>query len=367
MSLGGGQTCGCRDRPASPPGPSIGPEPLPFEAGPPTFHPTVAALLITGATGFVGSHLTEAIARRGLKARALVRTTSDVSVLERHGIERVIGDLTDPGSLRDALGDADTVLHLAAATRALHPAGFDAVNAEGTRRLVAALEADGTRRRLVYLSSLAAVGPTADRPVTAEDEPRPVTAYGRSKLAGERAALASDALSVAVLRAPAVYGPGDRDLLTFFRVVERGVLPVIGSPERRLQFIHVDDLAEGLLAAAASEAEGIFHVAEPRAYSWSEVLELLAAAVGRRGVRVHIPERAVLWAGSVSERVSRARGRAAIFDRDKAREVIAPGWLCETTRAREELGWEAGIPLEAGLRETAAWYRAYDWLRPVRE
>jgi dihydroflavonol-4-reductase len=325
----------------------------------------VAGILITGATGFVGSHLIEALARHGLRARALVRETSDVALLERHGIERVIGDITDPASLRRAVAAADTILHLAAATRALRPATFHAVNAGGTRRLVEAIQADGRPRRLVYLSSLAAAGARESRPVRPDDEPRPLTAYGRSKLEGERACLDAAGLSVAVLRPPAVYGPRDRDLLTFFRLAERGILPLVGAAGRPLQFIHARDLAEAVLAAASSEATGIFHVAEPRSYTWSEVLDLVAAAVGRRGVRVRVPTPLLRGAAAATEAVSHLRGAPAIFDRDKAREVLAPGWICETDRARRELGFEAATPLAEGLRETAAWYRAYDWLRPV--
>lgn len=325
----------------------------------------MAGILITGATGFVGSHLIEALARHGLRARALVRETSDDALLKRYGFERVIGDLTDAGSLRRAVADAGTVLHLAAATRALRPAGFEAVNAEGTRRLVDAMTAGGGGRRLVYLSSLAAVGPRGDRPVVPADEPRPLTAYGRSKLEGERAALAAESLSTAVLRAPAVYGPRDRDLLTFFRLARRGVLPSVGSPDRRLQFVHARDLAEGVLAAALGQARGVFHIAEARAYTWSEVLDLLSAAVGRNGVRVPVPAVAVRMAAALAEGFARVRGKPGIFDRDKALEVLAPGWLCETEAARRALGFEAKTPLPEGLRETAEWYRAYDWLEPA--
>ena len=327
----------------------------------------MGALLITGATGFVGSQLIEALARHGSRARALVRKTSDLALLERHGVEVVVGDMTAPATLRRAVEGTDTVLHLAAATRALRPATFHAVNGEATARLVEAMEADGRRRRLVYLSSLAAAGPRDDRPVQPDDLPRPVTSYGRSKLEGERAALGSATLSVAVLRAPAVYGPRDRDLLPFFRLAQRGVVPVVGSPDRRLQLIHVGDLADGVLAAAGSEATGIFHIAEPRAYRWAEVLDLLEAAVGRRGLRVPVPGPLVRAAAAVAGAAARLRGRPVIFDRDKAREILAPGWLCETDRARRELGFEARVPLGEGLRETAAWYRAYGWLPRVRE
>ena len=121
------------------------------------------------------------------------------------------------------------------------------------------------------------------------------------------------------------------------------------------------------MAAAAGQATGIFHIAEPRAYAWSEVLDHLARAVGRQGVRVRVPAPMLQVGAALTELVSRARGKPAIFDRDKALEVLAPGWVCETEGARRALGFEAKVPLEEGLRETAAWYRANDWLEPVRE
>ncbi|MDX1674127.1 MAG: NAD-dependent epimerase/dehydratase family protein, partial [Longimicrobiales bacterium] len=311
-------------------------------------------LLITGATGFVGSHVVETLASRGERARALVRESSDTSLLERHGFETVVGSLSDEASLRRAVDGADAVLHLAAATRALDEATFHRVNAQGTANLVAAMEATGGRGRLVYLSSMAAVGPARDRPVRPDDEPRPLTAYGRSKLAGERA-VRDTTREAAVIRAPAVYGPGDRDLLIFFRLARLGVLPAVGPTDRRVQMIHAADLAGALLAGVGARASGVYHVAEPRAYAWAEVLERVGEAVGRGGVRIPVPAAIVKVAAAISEGVSRVTGRPVIFDRDKAKELLAE-WVCETDRARDELGFEASIPLDRGLRDTVAWY-----------
>jgi nucleoside-diphosphate-sugar epimerase len=323
----------------------------------------VVDILITGATGFVGSHLVEALGRRGLKARALVRTTSDVSILKRFGVERVVGDLGDTDALRRAVADVDTVVHLAAATRALRPATFHEVNGAGTLRLLEAMEADGGGRRMVYLSSLAAVGPAGGRPVRPEDEPRPLTTYGRSKLEGERHALGRDATAVAVLRPPAVYGPRDRELLPFFRFARYGLLPVIGSVDRRLQMVHVRDLAEALVRAAeAREATGIFHIAEPTAYTWGEMLDHMARAVGRRGVKVRVPAAVLKAAAGGTQVAARMSRRPAVFDGEKALELLAAGWTCETDGAREALGFETSIPLADGLRETASWYRAHGWM-----
>lgn len=254
------------------------------------------------------------------------------------------------------------MLHLAAATRALDEETFFRVNVEGTRRLAEAMEADGGRRRLVYLSSLAAVGPSRGRPVHPDDEPRPLTAYGRSKLEGEREIRDRPAIDAVVLRPPAVYGPRDRDLLIFFRLARWGFLPVAGPADRKVQLIHAADLAEALLAAVdAREADGVYHVAEPVAYGWGDVLDLMGAAVGRAGRRVRVPEAVLRAAAAASEAVARVTRRPAIFDREKARELLA-GWTCETESARRELGFEASVPLADGLRETAGWYRERNWL-----
>ena len=318
-------------------------------------------ILITGATGFVGAHLVEVLAARGARARALVRETSDVSLLERYGFETVVGDLSDPSSLRRAVSGTRRVFHLAAATRALDAETFHRVNASGTENLVAAIEAEGGHQRLVYLSSMAAAGPSNGRPARPGDAPRPLTPYGRSKLAGETAVLEAG-LDAAVIRAPAVYGPGDRDLLVFFRLARLGVLPVVGPADRRVQLIHVTDLAGALVGAAeARGATGVYHVAEPRWYTWGEVLAVMAEAVGRRGIRVPVPGALVRAAAAVTEGVSRVTGRPVIFDRDKARELLAE-WLCNTEKARRELGFEASVPLADGLDETAAWYRENGWL-----
>ncbi len=320
-------------------------------------------LLITGATGFVGSHLVEALARGGTRARALVRPSSDTSLLERHDITPVIGSLQDVDSLRRALGDASVVVHLAAATRALTEADFHRVNARGTERLLDAMEADGGRRRMVYLSSLAAVGPTRGRPVRPDDDPHPLTPYGRSKLEGERAALSREGMDVAVLRPPAVYGPRDRDLFTFFRMARWHVLPTAGPSDRPMQLVYAPDLADAITAAAEpGAATGVFHVAEPREYPWSEVIRLVGAAVDRRTVVVRVPDVLVKAAATLTEALARRAGRAVIFDRAKARELLAPGWTCETESARLGLGFEAPTPLAEGLEKTARWYRANGWL-----
>lgn len=325
----------------------------------------VAPVLVTGATGFVGWHVVEALVRAGLPIRALVRRTSDTQRLRQVGAELVVAELTDEAALRQAALQTSAVVHLAALTRARSEAEYHRVNAEGTAVLArAAAGTDTEPRRFVYLSSLAAVGPApAGSPVGLGDTPRPLTAYGRTKLAGEQALLEQAGITPLILRAPAVYGPRDRDLYRFFRLAARGVLPVPSGPERPLQLIHVADLAEAVVRAVqVPAASGIVHVADAVSYTWESVARMVAQAVGRDARVVRVPAGLISVAAAASENLARWSGRATIFNRDKALELLAPGWLCETEAAREKLGFEARIPLADGLRETARWYRNEGWL-----
>jgi nucleoside-diphosphate-sugar epimerase len=332
-------------------------------------------VLVTGATGFVGSHLVDAILSDPTMddsafpcslLRVLVRRTSNLQRLEGRDVEQVTGDLSDLSSLREATNGVEVVLHLGALTRASNERVFHAANADGTRNLLDAAIQAGSCRRFVYVSSLAAAGPAPDgRPITAEDQPRPLTAYGRSKLAGEKACrdVRGD-LPVVILRPPAVYGPRDTDLLTFFKLAAWGLLPVPTGPGRPIQMIHVQDLTRAVLAAAAlGTPSGLYHVAEDSAYPWGEILRLMSAAVGRKGHEIPIPQGLLKVAGTLTGAMGRMTGRPQVFDRDKVRELLAPGWLCDTSAAREEMGFSAGIPLERGLEETARWYREKGWIR----
>lgn len=321
-------------------------------------------ILLTGATGFVGSHAAEAFAREGFEVRALVRSRDRAGALERLGIELRDGSLEDEAALRAACKGMNTVVHLAALTHARSEEEYESANVTGTRRLRNAAREAGAGR-FVYLSSLAAVGPAIDgRGVRADDAPRPLTQYGRSKLAGERVCIeAAGPMEILILRAPAVYGPRDTDLYHFFKLARRGVIPVPTGPARMLQMVHVLDLARALvLATRADAATGVYHIAESRSYTWEQMGRAVGDAVGRRVRVVRVPAALMAGLAAVSESAARLAGRSSIFNRDKARELLAPGWLCETDAARAALNFEADIPLADGLRLTAQWYREQGWL-----
>lgn len=321
--------------------------------------------LVTGATGFVGSHLVERLATGGWQVRALVRETSDTRILEELGIERWTGDLRNESSLRGAVAGVDVVFHLAAATAARDDAGYEASNVEGTVTLAEAIAAaDPPPRRLVYVSSYAACGPASEGgPRRVVDTPAPLTAYGRTKLAGEAVAggLSSRGVEVVVIRAPVVYGPGDRALVPYFRLIRSGFAPVPNGGRSRLHMIYAPDLAR-MLEAAADVAPGTYAVAGPGIHRWSDVVSAIAEAMGRRPVRISLPAPLVRLAARITQGVGAATGRAVAFNREKAEEMLASAWVCDLTGSETMLPPEQATPLREGISRTVRWYIRRGWL-----
>lgn len=320
--------------------------------------------LITGATGFVGGHLAERLAAEGWRVRALVRGTSDTTRLRALGAELATGSLDDADAIAAACDGADTVFHLAARTAAPSEAEFVRANAEGTRNVARGAVRTGTRpRRLVYLSSYAACGPSIDgRPRRMEETPRPLTAYGRTKLEGEAAAREAEAagIELLVLRSPSVYGPGDRAFLPVFRLAKRALAPIPTGPVRRLHMLYVHDLVRAL-ANAAGAPPGTYAVAEPVAHAYEELVDAIGRAVrGRPPLHVPVPAPLLKAAGAATDRLGGVIRTGGVFSREKADEMLAEGWVCDLTGSHELL--PRATPLAEGVAETARWYREKGWI-----
>ena len=325
-------------------------------------------VLVTGGTGFIGSHLVEALLAQGHEVRCLVRDTRRLGWIS--GLPSVTiaqGGMDEPRSLLESLRGVDQVYHVAGLTRVRAAREFFRVNAEGTRNLVhACLEAPRGPRRLVHLSSLAAVGPMPMATACAEDvSPRPVSPYGWSKLQGEAAVLgARDRLHVTVLRPPVVYGPRDRGVLEVARWVARGLLPMPAGPSRTLSLCYVQDLVTALLAAGEAKVPSgeIFHVAGEGAFTWEQVGEALGEALGVRPTPLRIPVPILLALATGADAWAWFAGRPGYFSRGKVREA-AGHWLCDTGKARRQLGVVPNVGLRKGAALTVKWYREAGWLQ----
>ena len=319
-------------------------------------------VLLTGGTGFVGRHVAAALVREGAVVRCLVRSTSAFKHLEALGAELRFGSLDDAASLREACTACDVILHVAGATKVTREDDFLRVNRDGTRRLLDAAGHGGARPPFVLVSSLAACGPSRPgAPLVEADEPRPVSAYGRSKLAGEEVVRAS-ALPWVITRPPVVYGPGDRDVYSFFRLASLHLAPRIGGGERTLSMMHVSDFAAGLIRAAAAPAGSTYFLSDPEPYRLCDVLETVADVMGKRVLPLRIPFLFVRLGAFLSEVFGKLTGKAVIFNRDKIRELRHAHWACRSDKAAAELGFRCSLGLTAGIKQTAAWYREAGWL-----
>ncbi len=324
-------------------------------------------VLVTGGTGFIGSHLVEALLGRGHEVRCLVRDSRRLGWIA--GLPSVTiaqGDLDNPRSLRESTQGVDQVYHVAGLTRARTAREFLRINGEGTRHMVQAyVDTPGGPRRLIHLSSLAAAGPMPMSTAYAEDvSPRPVSPYGRSKLNGEAAVLAvRDRLHVTVLRPSAVYGPRDRGVLAIARWVSRGFLPMPAGPPWTLSLCHIQDLVTAILAAGEANVSSgeIFHVAGDEAFTWEQVGNALGEALGVRPKHVRIPVPMLLSLATVADAWGWVTGRPGYFSRGKVREA-AGHWLCDTSKARRQLGVVPRVGLAEGAAITVKWYREAGWL-----
>jgi nucleoside-diphosphate-sugar epimerase len=320
-------------------------------------------LLVTGGTGFIGSHLVDRLAGEGRPVRCLVRRTSQVSKLPR-GVELAYADLASGQGLPEALRGVDTIIHLAGVTKARVPADYQAGNTTATLGL---LRAAGDIRRLVHVSSLAAAGPSMSGGQLDEDgPPHPISEYGRSKLAAEQAVRQSPLWpKTIIVRPPVVYGPRDTDVYQVIRAATRGWIPRIGRAERRFSLIYVADLVAGLLAAAEPQhpAGRTYFIAHPEPVSWEQFGHTVARLAGRTARTITVPEGVAYAVGLWGELWTRLSGKPGVLSRDKVADACCPGWVCDPRRAQRELGIRAATSLEEGLRCTLQWYREAGWLK----
>jgi nucleoside-diphosphate-sugar epimerase len=318
-------------------------------------------ILVTGGTGFIGTHLLERLAATGAGVRALVRRGRVARILPA-GVETFYGDLASGEGVREALRGADAVIHLAGVTKALRTADYYTGNVEATRQLARGLADTGAR--FVHVSSLAAIGP-AEAGVAVEEDtlPHPMTHYGKSKLEAEHV-VRELAPGAVIVRPAVVYGPRDTDVLQLLKSISKGLVLEIAGGERWISAIYVKDLVAGLLAAVASPraAGRSYFLAHAKPVSWGELGGAAAAIMGRRPRIVKLPFAVAQAIGACGEAWARLTGRPGIISREKVAEARCMAWTCDTRRATAELGFVAPTGLDAGLAATLAWYKEAGWL-----
>ncbi len=325
-------------------------------------------VLVTGASGLVGSHLVELLNQSGARVRILARKTSNLRWVEGIDFEKHIGDVTQaPEELLPAVEGVEVVYHVAGCVKALRKKTFFEVNAQGTGNLLqACLSLQTPPRRFVLVSSAGAAGPSpTDAALTEDVPPRPLTPYGWSKLAAEELAREyMDRLSITILRPAAIYGPRDTELLPAFQAVKSGLAARLGVAPRRFNMCHVRDVARAVMLAGSVEAagSGTFLVGGQNT-DQSELVAAIAKAIGKKRVySPPVPGFLIYFAALLSSAVGQVTRRPRIFTWENAPRLLARNWTMDISKARRVLGYRPDYDLDTGVRDAIDWYRKNDLL-----
>ena len=321
--------------------------------------------LVTGGTGFIGSHLVESLIQDGWKIRCLIRETSSRRFLGHNEIEFAIGTLDDKTSLINSLKDVSTVFHLAGKINGKTREDFFKTNQQGTRNLLeAVLESKVNLDQFILVSSLAAAGPSPDGHLLNEDEsPRPVSFYGESKLAAEREAEHfSNDIPITIVRPPAVYGPRDTETLRLIKLAGSRLRCIPGGNKNIFSALHVSDMVDALrLASQRTDRRlRVYFIGDGKEYNWREAFSIIRENLKKSSFTITLPWGLALATIKILARLF-PRSTAGFY-LDKINEMNHNYWVCNINRARDELGFKPQYNLEHGLQETIRWYQTKGWL-----
>ena len=318
-------------------------------------------VLLTGASGFVGSIVARKLLQKESEVFCLVRSTSNLRWIADLDINVIYGSLDDKLSLKAALKDVDYVYHLAGVTKANDLEEYDRGNYWGTKNLIDTIVEEKLKlKRFMFTSSQAAFG-SGDSltPIDENHTPEPLTFYGESKLKAQKYVEQHfNKIPSTILIPSAVYGPRDTDVLEFFKTVKMGIIPRLQGKEKYASMIHVNDLAEGIIAAVESENTigQSYFMSNPKPYGWSEISRITLDYLGKRAISVNIPLLVVQGLAFFTEVYSKISKKPSIVSRQKIIEMKQDFWICSPNKAKKDFGWQAKIDIEQGIKETLSWY-----------
>jgi nucleoside-diphosphate-sugar epimerase len=321
-------------------------------------------IFVTGGTGFIGSHLVDALLLdpRITEVRCMVR--SDLKWLSGKRITPISASLSDLNKLEEALQGVDTVYHLAGMVMAPTYESLHKVNVDGTESLLLMAQKCGVKR-VIVASSLAAVGPSNGKALDETDAFSPVSNYGRSKKNMEIMISALKlSMPVTIIRPPAVFGPREDQILSFFKSAAKGFAPIVGDGNNPLvSMVYVKDLIEGFLVAAKEDSPGIrtYFITGQRDYSWNEIVEATSLALSKKVRIVKLKAEWVQKAGTIAENVLKPFGIYPVVNKEKAQELVLE-WRCSSKKAQNELAYSAKYSLSNAIAETVDWYKRHHWI-----
>ncbi len=323
--------------------------------------------VVTGANGFVGSHLVDHLLEKNYEVRCIVRKSSDLKWLNGKDIKIFDCGLLDIEGMSKAFQNADYIYHVAGVVKSKKPEGYFKGNVDTTKALLdAACMNVSTLKRVLVVGSLTTVGPsTNETPADENIIPKPITTYGRSKLAQEELANSyKGKLPITICRAPAVYGERDTEIFIFFQTFNKGLMTTIGFDRKVISLIHVRDLVEGFVLAAQSEkAKGeTYFISSDKYYTWDEVGEVTGKIMSKKPFKVAVPHPVVYSVAAIAQFLSLFSKKPATLNLEKAKDITQHAWICSTSKAAKDFGYRQKISLEQGIERTVNWYSQIKWL-----
>ena len=328
----------------------------------------MSKILITGASGFVGSFLVEEALGRGLDVFAGIRKTSSKRWLQDPRIKFLELDLSDPDHLVEICSkfNFEYVIHNAGLTKALNAASLFTVNAQYSSYLAKASLSSSELRKFSFMSSLAAYGTAdfqADGVVSNKSIPYPITSYGRSKLRAERLLGDIDGLPLLIFRPTGIFGPRESDFLQIFKSIKGGLALQVGFTEQMLSLIYVKDLVRVVLDATLSVYENTaYFVSDGRIYKGSYFNELIASSLNKNPFTIKVPLGLVGILATLSDMSSKVRGKPNILSRDKLPEIKSRNMDCDISNLVSDIGFQPEYDLPSAIEETTNWYLKQKWI-----
>lgn len=323
--------------------------------------------VVTGGTGFVGSHLVDLLLNEGYEVRCITRKSSDLKWLKNKDVKIFDCGLYNKEALKEVICEADYIYHVAGVVKSKTKEGYFRGNVDTTRTLIeATLESNSKLKRFLVVSSQTVTGPSLDgKPVNEETECRPITTYGKSKLEEEKLVLSfKDKLPITICRAPAVYGERDTEIFIYFKTLSKGLTTTIGFNEKKLSLIHVQDLINGFYLAATNEkSKGqIYFISSEEFYTWPQINNITSKIIGKKPIVIKIPHFLVYTIAAVAQFAAMFSSKPATLNIEKAKDITQQYWICDTSKAVNELGYHQKISIEEGVRRTVEWYKKMNWI-----
>ncbi len=328
---------------------------------------TQSIAVVTGANGFVGSHLVDLLLSKNYQVRCLVRKSSNLRWLEGKNVEIYDTGLFDKEGIRKAFKDAEYIYHVAGVVKSKTKEEYFKGNVDTTRNLLeVALENSKTIKRFLVVSSQTVTGPsTKDKPVDETTECKPITTYGKSKLEEEKLVMSfKNKLPVTICRAPAVYGERDTEIFIYFNTFNKGLTTTIGFNKKELSLIHAIDLVEGFyLAATSDKAVGeIYFIGSEKFYTWEEINSITSKILNKKPIIVKVPHFLVYTIAAIAQFFALFSSKPATLNIEKAKDITQQYWTCNTSKAIRDLGYRQKISIVEGIRRTCDWYKQMKWL-----